>query len=65
MRILNQVRTMMFNLHSKDQQDWKIASQRNHGSISIDGSVHIKVASISWQGWKIEACEQEIMTLKA
>ncbi len=31
--------------------------------ISIDGSMHIKIASISWQGWKIETCEQEIMKL--
>jgi hypothetical protein len=31
--------------------------------ISIDGSMHIKGASISWQGWKIEAREPEIVKL--
>ena len=31
--------------------------------ISIDGSMHIKNISISWQGWKIETCEPEIMKL--
>jgi hypothetical protein len=38
--------------------------QQDPNLISIDCSMHIKIASISWQGWKIEACEPEIMKLK-
>jgi hypothetical protein len=37
--------------------------QEDPNLISIDGSMHIKIASISWQGWKIETCEPEIMKL--
>ena len=37
--------------------------QEDPNLISIDGSMHIEIASISWQGWKIETREQEIMKL--
>ena len=37
--------------------------QQDPNLISIDGSMHIKIASISWQGWKIETYEPEIMKL--
>jgi hypothetical protein len=37
--------------------------QEDPNLISMDCSMHIKVASISWQGWKIETCEPEIMKL--
>ncbi len=37
--------------------------QQDPNLISIDGSMHIKIASISWQGWKIETSEPEIMKL--
>jgi hypothetical protein len=37
--------------------------QEDPNLISIDGSVNIKISSISWQGWKIENCGSEIMKL--
>ncbi len=37
--------------------------QQDPNLISIDGSMHIKIASINWQGWKIETSEPEIMKL--
>jgi hypothetical protein len=37
--------------------------QEDPNLISIDDSMHIKIASISWKGWKIETCEPEIMKL--
>ncbi len=37
--------------------------QQDQNLISIDGSMHIKIASISWQGWKIETREPEMMKL--
>ena len=37
--------------------------QEDLNLISMDGSMHIEIASISWQGWKIETCEPEIMKL--
>ena len=37
--------------------------QEDPNLISIYGSMHIKIVSISWQGWKIETCEPEIMKL--
>jgi hypothetical protein len=37
--------------------------QEDPSLISIDGSMHIKIASISWQGWNIETCEPKIMKL--
>jgi hypothetical protein len=37
--------------------------QQDPNLISIDGSMRIKIASIHWQGWKIEASEPKIMKL--
>ena len=37
--------------------------QEDPNLTSMDGSMHIKIASISWQGWKIETCQPEIMKL--
>jgi hypothetical protein len=37
--------------------------QEDPNLISIDGSMHIKITSISWQGWKIENREPEIMKI--
>ncbi len=37
--------------------------QEDPNLISIDGSMQIEIVSISWQGWKIETCEPEIMKL--
>jgi hypothetical protein len=37
--------------------------QHDPNLISIDSSMHVKIASISWQGWKIETRKPEIMKL--
>jgi hypothetical protein len=45
------------------QLDASALIQQDPNLISIDGFMLIKIASISWQGWKIETREPEIMKL--